>query len=143
MQQDSRQSTIQALILLELSTALGRVDPSFLLSSFGLQDTSLSGFHSYLSGLSFLVFFAGSFSFRQPHKIGVHQGSVVGALFFSTYSLEYHLLSSLCQLYAKTTEFIYIFSLDFSSTLEFQSVTSTQNFAQISLWLIPSHFSGL
>ena len=54
----------------------------------------LSWFHSYLTSLSFLAFFVDSFSFPQPG----HEGSVVGALSFSSllYSLPRDLMSSLC-----------------------------------------------
>ena len=78
------------LVLLDLSAAFDTVDHDVLLDRmfkrFGIQDTSLSWFRSYLSDRSQAVQIDGCVSKIMWLLWGVPQGSVLGPLVFSMYS---------------------------------------------------------
>ena len=80
---------VTLLVLLDLSSPLDTVDHEVLIRrleiTFGIADTALQWFRSYLAGSSQRVLLNGSFSedFSLPH--GVPQGSCLGLL-FTTYA---------------------------------------------------------
>ena len=81
---------VTLLVLLDLSAAFDTVDHEVLLRrlevTFGIADTALQWFRSYLAGRSQRVLLNGSFSeeFSLPHS--VPQGSCLGLLFFTIYA---------------------------------------------------------
>ena len=81
---------VTLLVLLDLSSAFDTVDHEVLIRrleiTFGIADTALQWFRSYLAGRSQRVLLNGSFSedFSLPH--GVPQGSCLGPLLFTIYA---------------------------------------------------------
>ena len=81
---------VTLLVLLHLSSAFDTVDHEVLIRrlaiTFGIADTALQWFRSYLAGRSQRVLLNGSFSedFSLPH--GVPQGSCLGPLLFTIYA---------------------------------------------------------
>ena len=103
------------LTLLDLSAAFDTIDHSILLSrlhhSFGLQNTVLSWFHSYITNRQQIVSVNGLSSPPSSLSYGVPQGSVLGPVLFVLYTypvssivqehlLQHHSFSDDNQLYA-------------------------------------------
>jgi len=128
------------MCLLDLSAAFDTNDHSILLtrfsSWFGIHDSILKWFKSYLSSRSFRVRCNNTFSSLYTSSCGVPQGSVLGPLLSScTLPNEYTLISSLSlnhHLYADDTSLLFSFSPpSFNS-----SMTHLQNSLQrISSWM--------
>ena len=106
---------ISLLSLLDLSAAFDTIDHEILLNrlniSFGISDSALSWFHSYLFDRSSSVSICGLSSDPSPLRFGVPQGSVLGPILFVLYtqsiasivqchSLSHHSFSDDNQLYA-------------------------------------------
>ena len=85
---DSQRVTL--LVLLDLSSAFDTVDHEVLLRglqiTFGIADTALQWFRSYLAGRSQCVLLNGCFSEDFSLSHGVLQGSCLGPLLFTIYT---------------------------------------------------------
>ena len=81
------QQHVPILVLLDLSAAFDTVDHAILLhqvkTSFGITDTALAWFSSYLSGRSQCMSVNGERLDCYPLPFGVRQGSCLGPLLFS------------------------------------------------------------
>lgn len=81
---------VTLLVLLDLSAAFDTIDHGILLerlrSAFGVRDTALSWFASYLSGRTQQVSIDGTLSTKFDLECGVPQGSCLGPLLFVVYA---------------------------------------------------------
>ena len=81
---------VTLLVLLDLSSAFDTIDHTILLhrlqTHFGISNTSLSWFRSYLSDRQQYVSINGSPSADLPLEHSVPQGSCLGPLFFTLYT---------------------------------------------------------
>ncbi len=82
---------ISLLVLLDLSTAFDSIDHNILLNRLehfvGISGSALAWFKSYLSDRHQFVAVNEKVSYRSQVQHGVHQGSVLGSLFFTVYML--------------------------------------------------------
>ena len=81
---------VTLFVLLDLSAAFDTIDHGILLerlrSAFGVRDTALSWFASYLSGRTQQVSIDGTLSTKFDLECGVPQGSCLGPLLFVVYA---------------------------------------------------------
>ena len=86
---DNRQSVF--LVLLDMSSAFDTIDHSILLSMlnqrYAIGGTAIKWFGSYLSDRTQQVRILGESSEPQPLDLGVPQGSVLGPILFTLYSV--------------------------------------------------------
>ena len=105
---------VSCLCLLDLSAAFDTIDRSILLhrlsSWFGIADSALIWFETYLTSRSFSVLASGFASPPYPHSCGVPKGSVLGPYLLNMYitplstlissrSLNHHLYADDTQLF--------------------------------------------
>ena len=120
-------SEISVLTLLDLSAAFDTIDHQILLSRlhslYGISDTVLNWFSSYLSDRKLSVLVNGNYSSPAPLPFGVPQGSVLGPILFILYTkplstlMESHSLSN--QSFADDTQLYSSSSAaDIDTTLE-------------------------
>jgi hypothetical protein len=131
---------VSCLCLLDLSAAFDTIDHDILLKRlavwFGITDTALSWFKSYLSSRSLIVSTLGHRSTSFSASCGVPQGSVLGPILFIMYttplsslisnsSVHHHLYADDTQLYISLSPQSYA-----SNIVQLQSVI-----AKVSTWM--------
>lgn len=138
---DKRRGVI--LVLLDLSAAFDTIDHGFLIdrlsSEFGIRDTALQWFRSYLNCRTYRVRIDSTYSDVHTLDYGVPQGSVLGPLLFtlyvkplgriiSRYGLRYHMYADDTQIYT---------SFNPKSLANFQEEISKleQCISEISIWM--------
>ena len=92
---DNSKATV--LVLLELSAAFDTVDHNFLLERLkqcGISGTAKSWFKPYLEDRSQKVHLDGSSSASSSLRFGVPQGSVLGPILFTIYTIS---LGAICR----------------------------------------------
>ena len=108
---------IVALVLLDMSSAFDTVNHEYLLATLhhlGIRDIALRWFETYLSDRTQSVLVNSSRSESEPVSCGVPQGSVLGPLLFTVYTLglgriirrhhiDFHLYADDSQVYIAST----------------------------------------
>ena len=133
---DDSKATV--LVLLDLSAAFDTVDHTFLLErlkQFGISGTAESWFKSYLEDRAQKVHLHGSSSASSSLRFGVPQGSVLGPIVFTIYTIP---LGEICRrhgvqyhLYADDTQLYVSFKVgDAVDLLEIEMCT-----AEIKAWM--------
>ena len=125
---------VSCLCLLDLSAAFDTIDHSFLLhrlsSWFGITDSSLAWFKTYLTSDSFSVLVSGFASPHYPLSCGVLQGSVLGHILFNIYTTPLSTLIS--SLYADDTQIF----ISFAPTTFTTAITQLHGtISDISSWM--------
>ena len=123
---------VTALVLLDLSAAFATIDHMHLLhlleNWFGVSGSALLLLSSYLSSRSQSVIINGHCSSSEPLVTAVPQGSVLGPLFFTSYTTPIahviHTQSFSYHLYADDTK-IYISFASTDSDINLQALSST------------------
>jgi len=131
---------VTCLCLLDLSAAFDTIDHSILLHRlsawFGIHNSALSWFQSYLSDRTFCVSAGNTKSLHTPVTCGVPQGSVLGPLLFALYTTPLSSLLSATSvshhLYADDTQlFVSFLPSQFSSSIN----QLESSISQVSSWM--------
>ena len=131
---------VSCLCLLDLSAAFDTIDHSILLhrlsSWFGIADSALTWFKTYLISRSFSVLASDLASSPYPLSCGVPQGSVRGPILFNMYTTPLSILISSPsldhQLYADDTQIFISFVPKTFTT----AITQLQDtISEISSWM--------
>ena len=131
------------LVLLDLSAAFDRVDYSVLLRrlqfSFGIADTPLKWFSSYLTARRQSISICGTLSDSFGLDWGVPQGSCLGPLLYIIYSskffkiIEQHLPEAHC--YADDSQLYLSFKPDMVTSQQDAVVTMQNCINDVRLWM--------
>ena len=142
MNMNSQQVTL--LVLLDLSAAFDTVDHGILLSrletSFGIRETALAWFSSYLSNRRQRVILDDHLSNEFNLHYGVPQGSCLGPLLFTIYSSKlFQIINSKLpdvHAYADDTQLYLAFSPD-NNTGQVQAIESMERcIEEIRTWML-------
>ena len=109
------QDKISVLLLLDLSAAFDTIDHNILLSrlntTFGITNTALNWFRSYLEDRKQIVLVNGNRSSESTLSFGVPQGSVLGPVLFILYTTPLtHLIDAYSirhEMYADDTQLVH------------------------------------
>ena len=135
------QKNAAMLVLLDLSAAFDSIDHSLMLirlSKIGIVETAHKWFSSYLRGREQSVFINGTASQSVPLKYGVPEGSVLGPVFFTQYTI-----GAICrrhgvsyQLYADDTQIYITFRIDDLEDQHAARLKIEACIAEIRAWMI-------
>ena len=144
------QNQAVALILLDLSAAFDTIDHNILMEKlridYGITDTVLMWFKSYLQCRSFSVKIKNKLSSRNILLFGVPQGSLLGPILFILYTKDLKRIAAsyglTIQLYADDSQLYIAFEVDDTNGTSVNLQLIEQCLDEIKRWMI-QHFMKL
>lgn len=137
---DSDGGTI--LMLLDLSAAFDTIDHNILLRrlyALGVRGPALEWFRSYLSGRQQAVYLNGTKSQLRDLPYGVPQGSVLGPILFTLYTLPLGAIASKyglkIHIYADDTQLFISFNPHDATSLDMEILNLQNCFKEIKQWM--------